>query len=522
MKDVNKTVKHCELCQENFGDRFSFCPVCGEPLKAVEVGQNEAFAAAPTRDNAQLQSEQIAASTAAPIIESAPQFVRQPTVASTNGASKFQDNQKVLPEEEKIVNPPAEINQPFVEEKSFQPPIEEVKNFQQPIEIVRKFKPPVTEQPIFKQPVVEESRVEEEPEIKQTAAAQTIAAQPFIAEPAFEQPVFARSIDKQPFIDEPEFEEASSFAGSAATANDGMYHLTMLQTPPAYRRYLGYGAMFGLFLLLTSGIAMFIVGIYSYNLDIGSADEAVVLYLPDDGAPVAEIKDPPKPKKKDAGGGGSGGNEDPKPPSKGVDAAQMRAEPVIRPSVTNHSADFELKQTPTTVGDKPKKEDGPYGIKSSNSIDPSDGPGRGGGQGKGIGGGQGEYGNGSGKDGGNGSGSGGGNGNGNGRGRGDGDASDAPPTPKVAAITERLNIISKPRANYTEEARKNQISGTVRVRVTFSASGQVTGVTAIGGLPYGLTEQAIAAARQIKFTPEKHGGQAVSVSKTIEYNFNLY
>ena len=448
MKDVNKTVKHCEVCQENFGDRFSFCPVCGEPLKAVEVGQNEAFAAAPTRENAQIQSEQMAAATPVPVIESAPQFIRQPTVASTNGASKFQDNRNNPPAEEHISNEP----------------VAETDDFEQPL-----------------------------------------------AEPSFAQPV----------IEYPAFEQAPRYRSNAATAGDGLYHLTMLQTPPTYRRYLGYGAMLGLFLLLTGGFVMMIIGIYSYNLDIGSAEYADVLYLPDDGNPVAEIKDPPKKNDKKGGGGGGGGDENPKPASRGVDVAQMRAEPVIKPTVTIHQADFELKQTPTTVGDKPKKEDGPPGIHSSTSDDPSNGPGRGGGQGTGIGGGQGS-GNGTGKGSGTGSGSGGGNGDGNGNGRGVGSGEDAPPAPKVAAVTERLNIISKPRANYTEEARKNQISGTVRVRVTFSSSGQVTGVTAIGGLPYGLTEQAIAAARQIKFTPEKHGGQPVSVNKVIEYNFNLY
>jgi hypothetical protein len=41
-------------------------------------------------------------------------------------------------------------------------------------------------------------------------------------------------------------------------------------------------------------------------------------------------------------------------------------------------------------------------------------------------------------------------------------------------------------------------------------------------LPYGLTEAAIAAARQIKFEPATLDGKPVSMFMQLEYNFNLY
>jgi len=41
-------------------------------------------------------------------------------------------------------------------------------------------------------------------------------------------------------------------------------------------------------------------------------------------------------------------------------------------------------------------------------------------------------------------------------------------------------------------------------------------------LPNGLTEQAIAAARQIKFVPATRDGQPITVTKIIEYNFSIY
>jgi TonB family protein len=89
-------------------------------------------------------------------------------------------------------------------------------------------------------------------------------------------------------------------------------------------------------------------------------------------------------------------------------------------------------------------------------------------------------------------------------------------------VTQKARILSKPEPTYTEEARRNQISGTIVLRMVLSASGQVTNISAVNGLPYGLTERAVAAASQIRFTPAMKDGRAVSQNIQIEYNFNLY
>jgi TonB family protein len=83
-------------------------------------------------------------------------------------------------------------------------------------------------------------------------------------------------------------------------------------------------------------------------------------------------------------------------------------------------------------------------------------------------------------------------------------------------------ILSKPQPSYTDAARQNQISGVVVLRVVFSSAGAVTNITVVRGLPDGLSEQAIAAARQIKFEPAKKDGRPVSMYMQIQYNFNLY
>jgi protein TonB len=89
-------------------------------------------------------------------------------------------------------------------------------------------------------------------------------------------------------------------------------------------------------------------------------------------------------------------------------------------------------------------------------------------------------------------------------------------------VEQRARLLSKPEPQYTEEARRNQVTGTVVLRVVFSSMGEVVDIHAVRLLPFGLTEKAIAAARQIRFQPATRGGQPVSVYMQLEYNFNLY
>ena len=142
----------------------------------------------------------------------------------------------------------------------------------------------------------------------------------------------------------------------------------------------------------------------------------------------------------------------------------------------------------------------------------------GGGKGRGMGNGEGGgIGNGIGDGRGDGRGDGEGDGTGPGRGNFDPDklaVVKAPPSP--------LKILSKPRANYTDAARQAQVQGKVVLRVTFAANGTIGGISVISGLGNGLTEQAIAAARNIKFEPAKKNGQPVATVKSIEYTFTIY
>jgi len=97
------------------------------------------------------------------------------------------------------------------------------------------------------------------------------------------------------------------------------------------------------------------------------------------------------------------------------------------------------------------------------------------------------------------------------------------PGEKIYIGTEvdvKARLLAKPEPGYTADARKNEISGTVILIALLAKTGQVQIIRVVSGLPYGLTEQAINAARQIKFTPALIDGTPVSMWMRLEYNFS--
>ncbi|MBC7797553.1 MAG: TonB family protein, partial [Pyrinomonadaceae bacterium] len=90
------------------------------------------------------------------------------------------------------------------------------------------------------------------------------------------------------------------------------------------------------------------------------------------------------------------------------------------------------------------------------------------------------------------------------------------------SVTTPLTLVIKPSPNYTETARKNIVEGAVRLKVNFSANGTVSILSVVYGLPDGLTEQAMEAAKRIVFIPQSKNGERVSVTKMIEYGFKMY
>jgi TonB family protein len=89
-------------------------------------------------------------------------------------------------------------------------------------------------------------------------------------------------------------------------------------------------------------------------------------------------------------------------------------------------------------------------------------------------------------------------------------------------VDTKVRLVMKPEPSYTEAARQQQVVGTVILKVVFSCNGSVENIRAMKELPQGLTEQAIAASRKIKFIPAVKDGKFASMWMQLEYNFNLY
>ena len=90
-------------------------------------------------------------------------------------------------------------------------------------------------------------------------------------------------------------------------------------------------------------------------------------------------------------------------------------------------------------------------------------------------------------------------------------------------VTCRAVITFKPEPVYPPRARKDGVQGVVRLRTVLLASGKVGKLTVFGrGMPEGLNEAAIKAARRIKFTPAIKDDRWVSQRVLVEYDFNLY
>jgi TonB family protein len=88
-------------------------------------------------------------------------------------------------------------------------------------------------------------------------------------------------------------------------------------------------------------------------------------------------------------------------------------------------------------------------------------------------------------------------------------------------IEKPVEILAKPRPDYTDEARKMKIEGEVLLRVLFTVSGEVRVLEVTRGLGYGLNENAIRAAQQIRFKPAQRAGQSVDSTAIVHIVFQL-
>ena len=88
-------------------------------------------------------------------------------------------------------------------------------------------------------------------------------------------------------------------------------------------------------------------------------------------------------------------------------------------------------------------------------------------------------------------------------------------------VDTKAEIKARPDPPYTREARRMGVEGVVILKVLLLPSGKIDRVRVVRRLPYGLTENAIFAACEIKFTPAVKAEKPVPQWTTVQYLFRL-
>ena len=348
-------------------------------------------------------------------------------------------------------------------------------------------------------------------------------AQPIVeASPAIPvvQPIFMQSnpvdIDR---ITAP----AANREDTYSSDRDNGFHITVIEDKNVKQRAKLLMATVGMMVIVLMGSLVY--SIFSKDLDIGAINDEMFNALLIEDVPMTVEEEKQQKEDKKGGGGGGGGREEKEETTKG-DLADQSKTPTRPPDAKTprmENPSLRLDPPQTEGNQKFEKKFDRWGDPNGRYASLSNGTGSGGGQGSGRGTGQGS-GNGTGAGSGNGSGSGGGNGDGNGDGDGSGSGrgENSPPPSKPAGVTQALSITSKPKPGYTDSARTSNTQGVVILRVTFLASGQIGSISTVKGLPNGLTEKAMEAAKRMTFVPKKIDGVGQAVTKQVEYSFAIF
>ncbi len=474
-----KIVKYCTACEEGFAEKFGFCPNCGLGLTAFEMN---------------------------PVIADA---VLEPTPTVSEVSFKLEAEEKSLATETL---------------KTFEAPIIEVP-------IVAETVATNLDNLAFDdnhETIFEEELFSVEEPIEQITAPISLPISLPISIPAVAS--FTTKL-QTPQVFQDEFLEKETY-GYVKPNVVGEYNPTIVDTKGDGTREFLLMAAFVLVMSFAGGYWLY--DLFAKNLDIAGLEEQGFVVAPvTDIVTDIEKEEILEKEKEKGGGGGGGGKQDAKDDVSKGEMARQTEKPEFTPSATMvRVTDPSLEIRVSTQGKTRNETIDPnqrYGAKNGQTSSISDGFGNGGGMGGGNGQGQGT-GNGTGRGGGNGSGAGNGIGNGIGNGRGDaggdgGEPPTRPPTPvkpKAPAVTSGVKITFQPKPPYTDAARQAAIQGVVVLKVTFSANGSIGSVSVVRGLSNGLTEQAIAAAKNIRFTPAMEDGVPKASSKTMQFSFTIY
>jgi TonB family protein len=95
---------------------------------------------------------------------------------------------------------------------------------------------------------------------------------------------------------------------------------------------------------------------------------------------------------------------------------------------------------------------------------------------------------------------------------------------EAVAITDeitppRLKEVASP--DYTEEAKKKKIEGTVTIAIVVDKKGDVVDAKVVKGLGHGLDENAVVAVKEWKYKPAEKDGTPIAVKMEVTVEFFL-
>ena len=88
-------------------------------------------------------------------------------------------------------------------------------------------------------------------------------------------------------------------------------------------------------------------------------------------------------------------------------------------------------------------------------------------------------------------------------------------------VDVKAEITARREPNYTRDARRIGVEGVVALKLLLLPDGKIDRIRVVRQLPFGLTENAILAACEIKFKPAMKAGQPVAQWATVQYGFRL-
>jgi len=95
----------------------------------------------------------------------------------------------------------------------------------------------------------------------------------------------------------------------------------------------------------------------------------------------------------------------------------------------------------------------------------------------------------------------------------------AGPVYKHSEVSRPAVFSSRPSPSLTNEAIAHGVRGQVVLSAILCSTGKVTDIQILEGLPFGVTERAVEAARQTKFSPAEKRGQPVAVATRFVFKF---